>query len=218
VVRWLRRRRAPPRGRSTPLHLARKPARPWRSALLAAFLVAFAALIAACGSDDDDGDDDAATPTATAEAPAEPSDTPAGDDGSVRLAQDGDRVSVHYHGTLEDGEVFDSSRERAPLQFTVGAGAVIDGFDDAVRGLAEGESVTVTLPPAQAYGEHREDLILDVPSEGAPDSLSVGDQVRLGNGQPAVVLEITDLFIKVDANHRLAGKTLTFEIELVSIE
>lgn len=185
-----------------------------RGAELIALIAALAVLVVACSSDDDDDDDDsAATPSATSEATATTAN-----DGSGRVAQDGDLVRVHYHGTLEDGEVFDSSRERDPLQFTVGAGDVIVGFDDAVRGLAIGDSVTVTLPPEQAYGERREDLVLNIPNDGAPDGLAVGDQVRLGNGAPAVVLEITDLFVTVDANHRLAGVALTFEIELVSIE
>ena len=127
-------------------------------------------------------------------------------------------MSVHYHGTLDSGEVFDSSRERQPLQFTVGAGDVISGFDDAVRGLGVGESVTVTLPPAEAYGERREDLVLAVPAAGAPEGLKAGDRVQLGNGAQATVVEVTDEQITVDANHELAGQALTFEIELVGIE
>ena len=136
------------------------------------------------------------------------------------MATDGDRVSVHYHGTLEDGSVFDSSREREPLPFTVGTGGVIAGFDNAVRGLAVGESVTVTIPPAEAYGERDEARVLDIPvgEEGVPEGLAVGDRVQLGNGAPAVVLAISDEFVKVDANHELAGLALTFEIELVTLQ
>ena len=136
------------------------------------------------------------------------------------MATDGDRVSVHYHGTLADGSVFDSSRERDPLPFTVGTGGVIVGFDNAVRGLAVGESVTVTIPPAEAYGERDEARVLDIPvgEEGVPEGLAVGDRVQLGNGAPAVVLEISDAFVKVDANHELAGLALTFEIELVTLQ
>jgi peptidylprolyl isomerase len=144
--------------------------------------------------------------------------TEATSDGSTRVARDGDQVRVHYRGTLADGSVFDSSHEREPLPFQVGSGGVIAGFDNAVRGLAIGESVTVTIPPAEAYGERSEDRVLDIPVEGAPDGLAVGDRVQLANGAQAVVLEISDDFVKVDANHGLAGMALTFAIELVSIE
>ena len=190
--------------------------------------MAIGALLIACGGsgddadDRDDADDGAATDaTVTLAATAQPtSDATVGGsaEGGERVARDGDRVSVHYHGTLEDGAVFDSSRERDPLPFQVGAGDVIAGFDNAVRGLAVGETVTVTIPPAEAYGERREDLVIDVPIAGAPEDLAVGDRVRLGNGAPALVLEISDEFITVDANHELAGLALTFEIELVAIE
>jgi peptidylprolyl isomerase len=177
-------------------------------------LIALVALLAACGGDDDDDDAAAATPddTATATATAtEPSS-----DGD-RVAQDGDTVQVHYTGTLDDGSVFDSSVGGDPFEFTVGAGDVISGFDDAVRGLAVGESVTVTLPPEEAYGERSEDLVLDLDAAGAPAGLAVGDRVRLANGAAATVLEINEDTVRVDANHPLAGETLTFEIELVAI-
>lgn len=139
-------------------------------------------------------------------------------EGGARVAQDGDRVRVHYRGMLDDGKVFDSSRDGSPLAFTVGAGNVIGGFDDAVRGLAVGETVTVRIEPADAYGERLEDRILTFPLDQAPDGLSVGDSVRLDNGAPARVIEISDETVTIDANHELAGKALTFEIELVSIE
>ena len=134
------------------------------------------------------------------------------------MARDGDQVRVHYHGTLADGSVFDSSRRGTPFPFQVGSSGAIAGFDNAVRGLAVGESVTVTIPPAEAYGERSGELVLEIPAGGAPEGLAVGDQVRLGNGAQAVVLAISDEFVTVDANHRLAGLALTFEIELVSIE
>jgi len=133
------------------------------------------------------------------------------------VAQEGDTVAVHYKGTLEDGEVFDSSEGRAPLEFVVGSGQVIAGFDDAVTGMAVGETVTVTLPPAEAYGERREDLVVDVDASGAPDGLKAGDRVRLANGAAATVLSVGADVVRVDANHELAGKTLIFEIELVEI-
>ena len=193
--------------------LPRAPLRILTSSLLALALVA-----AACGGDDDDGSDPTPTvaPTAAATATASPSATPPPPtDG--RVARDGDAVQVHYHGTLANGEVFDSSREREPFEFVVGAGQVIAGFDDAVRGLAVGESITVTLPPEQAYGQRRDDLIVELDAAGAPDGLRVGDRVRLANGAPATVLAISEDIVQVDANHALAGETLTFEIELIEI-
>ena len=136
----------------------------------------------------------------------------------VIMATDGDIVSVHYHGTLDNGQIFDSSKNRGePLKFTVGGGQVIPGFNDAVLGLAVGESVKVRMEPAQAYGEKNEQLIFEVPSEGAPEGLKEGDRVQLSNGAPAVVIKINDASITLDANHELAGQALTFEIELVSV-
>ena len=135
------------------------------------------------------------------------------------IAKEGDRVSVHYRGTLDSGEVFDSSYDRgAPIFFVVGGGQMISGFDNAVPGMAIGEKKTVRLEPDEAYGERRDDLIFDVPLSQAPPGLSVGDSVPLSSGGQAVVLEITDEIVRVDANHRLAGQTLTFEIELVAID
>jgi FKBP-type peptidyl-prolyl cis-trans isomerase 2 len=135
-----------------------------------------------------------------------------------RVAKDGDSVKVHYHGTFDDGEVFDSSRDGEPLPFTVGTGQVIDGFDNAVKGLGVGDSVKVHLEPAQAYGEHSDEMVLQVPADQAPQGLSAGDQVRLQNGQTAVVQEVTPEFVRIDANHPLAGRALNFEIELVAID
>jgi peptidylprolyl isomerase len=134
-----------------------------------------------------------------------------------RVAQTGDTVSVHYRGTLDSGEEFDSSRGRDPLTFTVGEGQVIDGFDAAVTGMAVGESKTVRLEPDQAYGARRDDLVITVPKAQAPDGLEEGQQVLVGNA-PAVVTRVTDDEVTVDANHPLAGEALTFEIELVSIQ
>ena len=134
------------------------------------------------------------------------------------MAQDGDLVEVHYSGTLDDGSTFDSSRERgAPLPFTVGAGEVIPGFDDAVRGLAVGDSVTVRMLPADAYGEWTEDLVLEVPYGPSQGDVAVGDEVFLNTGQPAVVLEVNEGTVVLDTNHALAGEALTFEIEVLAI-
>lgn len=139
--------------------------------------------------------------------------------GHGRVAVDGDRVLVHYEGRFEDGGVFDSSRGRSPLGLTIGKGEVVPGFEAAVRGLAIGEKVTVTLPPAQAYGERSEDRVLHFPKGRAPEGLELGAKVMLGSqaGQQiqATVTELhADGAVTVDANHELAGKTLVFDIEL----
>lgn len=134
-----------------------------------------------------------------------------------RNATDGDTVAVHYTGTLDNGQVFDSSRERDPLSFTLGAGQVIPGFDAAVQGLAVGDSTTVRIESDQAYGQRNDELVINVPRDRAPEGLSPGMGVMLGN-QPAVVLEVGDGEVTVDANHPLAGEALTFELELVQIQ
>lgn len=135
-----------------------------------------------------------------------------------RVVQPGDIVTVHYVGKLDDGEVFDSSRETGePFSFRAGVGEVIEGFDKAVLGLSVGEKKTFRLEPEEAYGERDEDLIIQVPAQGAPEGLEVGDRVRLGQ-TPATVVGVTEEVITLDANHPLAGEALTFEVELISIE
>ncbi|HEX6924892.1 MAG TPA: peptidylprolyl isomerase [Longimicrobiaceae bacterium] len=138
-------------------------------------------------------------------------------------AQPGDTVRVHYTGSLEDGSVFDSSRGRDPLEFTVGSGRVISGFDQAVTGMAEGEERTVTIPAAEAYGDHRDDLVFSVPREQFPPGMepAVGLEVQLTQGgQRAIarISEVTDDAVTLDANHPLAGKDLTFDLELVELQ
>ena len=129
----------------------------------------------------------------------------------------GDRVAVHYTGTLDDGSEFDSSRDREPLEFEMGAGQVIAGFERAVEALPVGQSSSFRLEPGDAYGETQDDLVFAVPLANAPDGLSVGDSVQLATGQPATVIAISDETVKVDANHPLAGQALTFAVELVSV-
>ncbi len=181
-----------------------------RISVIAVAILALALL--ACGSDAEaDPTPTAAPSTATSEATQ-----PSGDGGS-RVATDGDSVLVHYHGTLDDGEVFDSSLERDPFSFVIGAGRAIQGFDNAVRGMAVGETVTVRIPPDEAYGEIDETRRFEFSIEQAPDGLAVGDQVFV-SGIPMSVIEINDENFIVDGNHRLAGKALTFEIELVEIQ
>lgn len=142
----------------------------------------------------------------------------------AQAAQKGDTVAVHYTGKLEDGEVFDSSREREPLEFEVGSGQVIPGFDRAVEGLEVGDSREVTLDPEEGYGEPREDLVVDVdrdqfPQESEPE---VGRQVQVqiapGQNRVATITGIEDESITLDLNHPLAGKPLTFDVELVEIK
>ncbi|MCH3943430.1 MAG: peptidylprolyl isomerase [Atopobiaceae bacterium] len=138
------------------------------------------------------------------------------------MSNEGKKVKAHYRGTLDDGTQFDSSYDRGePIEFTCGAGQMIAGFDDAVRGMAVGERKTVHLEPAEAYGERREDLVVRFPIDQVPnpEQLSVGDKVMLsgpmGQPIPATVAAIDAEAVTVDANHDLAGKALNFEIELV---
>ena len=137
--------------------------------------------------------------------------------GQGPVAEIGDSVAVHYHGTLDDGSVFDSSRERSPIEFVIGSGQLIEGFDMAVRGLAVGESVTVRLEPEQAYGQPDPNLIVTLPRDESLEGIVVGAQAQMSNGMVVTVTEVTDETVTVDANHRLAGQALTFEIELVEI-
>ena len=138
--------------------------------------------------------------------------------GADAKIQGGDTVEVHYVGTLDDGAQFDSSRDRgAPFTFTVGISQVIPGFDAAIIGLMVGETVTARMVPADAYGEWSDDNIVEFPYDPTQDEVVVGDKVTLNNGQRAIVLEVSDTTVKVDANHELAGQALTFEIEILSI-
>lgn len=136
----------------------------------------------------------------------------------------GNQVSVHYTGTFEDGEVFDSSRDREPLTFEVGAGQMIPGFDQAVVGMQEGETKKFTLDPDEAYGPRNEELLIDIPNANFPDDmkLEVGMMLQLTNqaGQPvpATVAEINEESVKMDVNHPMAGKTLNFDIEIVEVK
>jgi FKBP-type peptidyl-prolyl cis-trans isomerase 2 len=138
-------------------------------------------------------------------------------------AKKGDAVKVHYTGRLEDGSVFDSSQSREPLGFTLGDGNMIKGFDAAVYGMVIGDKKTVTIPAAEAYGERRDDMMIEVPISQVPPNIQpeIGLQLVLqgGGGQPmpVTVVDLTDEKIVLDANHELAGKDLIFDIELVAI-
>lgn len=135
----------------------------------------------------------------------------------------GDVVKVHYTGKLTNGEQFDSSTGREPLEFTVGAGQMIPGFDAALPGMNVGDKKTITIPAKEAYGEANEEAIIEFPKENVPAEMKLepGQSLTLSNqeGQPfpVVVKEIKDDVIILDANHFLAGKDLVFDIELVEV-
>lgn len=138
-------------------------------------------------------------------------------------AKKGDKVRVHYTGKLDDGTVFDTSADREPLEFTVGEGQVIPGFEKAVEGMNPGESKTAQIAAAEAYGQHYPEMVLNVPREQLPEDFSpeVGERLELrrSDGRTFVVTvsETGEEEITVDANHPLAGKDLTFDIELVEV-
>ena len=136
-------------------------------------------------------------------------------------AKRGDNVKVHYTGKLTDGTVFDSSDGGDPLEFAIGSGQVIQGFDEGVVGMKVGESKVVEIPVAKAYGERNDEMVIQAPIEQVPPDLNpeIGMRLEMGgaNGEVlrVVVVEITDTHITLDANPPLAGEDLTFEIELV---
>jgi len=140
------------------------------------------------------------------------------------MANDGDTVKVHYKGTLEDGTVFDTSRGREPLEFTLGGGTIIPGFEEAVKGMQVGQTKTVTIPAEEAYGPHRDELVMVIERDKLPEGLNpaIGQQLQMqqADGRTAVVVvtDVSETTITIDANHPLAGKDLTFEIELVEIK
>ncbi|WP_336517880.1 peptidylprolyl isomerase [Pollutibacter soli] len=138
-------------------------------------------------------------------------------------AKVGDVVRVHYTGKLLDGTTFDSSVGRSPLEFTVGGGMMIAGFDEGVKGMQVGDKKTIQIAPGDAYGERDESAVIDFPKSNIPENMPIeaGMQLTLrdqrGNPIPVVVLEVKDDIIVLDANHALAGKDLVFDVELVEI-
>lgn len=141
----------------------------------------------------------------------------------MEQAKNGDEVVVHYTGSLEDGTVFDSSREREPIRFTLGNNNIILGFEEAVIGMTPGETKTEHIPVERAYGPRREDMIIEIDRSRLPEELEpkVGEALQIrsvdGRTAPAIIAEVGDESIKIDANHPLAGLNLVFEIELVEI-
>ena len=146
-------------------------------------------------------------------------------------AKTGDKVKVHYTGRLEGGEVFDSSEcredecgcESGPLEFTIGEGNVIPGFEQAIIGMSPGETKTVVIPVDQAYGERVEEMVAVVDRKEIPADLTleVGNQLEVtqedGHAFPVVIMEVTDSTVTLDGNHPLAGRELTFDLRLVEI-
>ncbi|MCD4785440.1 MAG: peptidylprolyl isomerase [Candidatus Eremiobacteraeota bacterium] len=141
----------------------------------------------------------------------------------MTVAKNGDRVKVHYTGTLNDGSVFDSSKGRDPLQFTLGKGEVIPGFEEAIPGMAEGKSKKVVIPLDKAYGPYLSNLKFNFKKDHFPEGMEPkpGEKLDLemANGKVivATVLESSDGNILLDANHPMAGKDLTFQIQLMEI-
>ena len=139
-------------------------------------------------------------------------------------AKRGDKVKVHYTGSFEDGTVFDSSRGEDPLEFTIGAGQVIAGFEDAIVGMNEGDRKREHIEPERGYGDRHEELVFSVSRTSIPpgNDVEVGDMLQVGfpDGRTAdvQVMDIGDDTLTLDANHPLAGKPLVFDLELMKIE
>lgn len=137
------------------------------------------------------------------------------------MIEKGNKVNVHYTGKLSDGEIFDTSEGRDTLEFEVGVGQVIPGFEEAIIGKNVGDKVSVTIQSENAYGDVREDLMVKVPHDKLPGEVEVGQQLNAvgDNGQPipVVVREVNEDHVIIDGNHPLAGKDLTFDIEIVSV-
>jgi peptidylprolyl isomerase len=143
--------------------------------------------------------------------------------GIMSQAEHGDTVTVHYTGKLDDGTVFDTSIERDALRFTIGEGQIISGFEVATLGMSPGEAKTINIPMNEAYGPHREELILVVDREQFPPDLNpeVNQQLQMshadGEVMVAIVTDVSESQVTLDANHPLAGQDLTFDIQLVEI-
>lgn len=141
----------------------------------------------------------------------------------MQQVKSGDKVKVHYHGRLTTGETFDSSEGREPLEFEVGGGMVIKGFDDGVAGMTVGEKKTINIPVHEAYGERQEEMMVEFPLNQFPPDMKpeVGMPLTMTTAQgypvQVVITEIKEESVILDANHPLAGKELVFDLELVEI-
>jgi peptidylprolyl isomerase len=180
----------------------------------------FAILVIACGSASPPTPEATTTPQAT----PTPQTTPTPSDEAMEGgAKPGDTVTVHYTGRLEDGTVFDSSEGKDPLEFTIGEGQIIPGFEQGVLGMESGQFKTVNIPAEDAYGPYDPELVTEVERSQFPPDLELEVGVQVQGSQPDgrvaifTVKELTDTTVTLDANHRLAGKDLIFDIEMVSV-
>ncbi|MES1218370.1 MAG: peptidylprolyl isomerase [Bacteroidota bacterium] len=141
----------------------------------------------------------------------------------MQQVKSGDKVKVHYHGKLTNGETFDSSEGREPLEFEVGAGMVIKGFDDGVTGMVVGDKKTVNIPVDEAYGPRNDEMLVEFPKDRLPADMQIEEGMPLmmsnesGQQFQVIVVEVKDDAVVLDANHPLAGEDLIFDIELVEI-
>jgi FKBP-type peptidyl-prolyl cis-trans isomerase 2 len=141
----------------------------------------------------------------------------------MQQVKHGDTIQVHYHGKLNDGSTFDSSEGHNPLEFEVGSGMVIPGFDAGVTGMTIGEKKTIVIPAEEAYGPRMDDRIMEFPKAQFPPDMvaEVGMQLNMSNGSgqqfPVRIVEVKEEVVVLDANHPLAGETLNFDLELVAI-
>jgi FKBP-type peptidyl-prolyl cis-trans isomerase 2 len=143
--------------------------------------------------------------------------------GVLMTAKDGNTVQIHYSGTLDNGDAFDSSVGQDPLEFTLGSGQVIAGFDSGVLGMSIGEKKTIRIPVDQAYGDYDDELVIQVSRDELPTmNYEVGMELAMqqvsGRSVPVIVLDVAEEWIAFDANHPLAGEALTFELELVALK
>ncbi len=138
------------------------------------------------------------------------------------MIQKGNVVSVHYTGKLTNGEMFDSSEGKQPLTFEVGSGQIISGFENAIIGKSAGDNVTINIPPSEAYGEVREDLVVKVEKQQMPGEVEVGMtlQAQADNGQSlnVKVKEVHEEYVMIDGNHPLAGEELVFDIQVIEVK
>ena len=142
----------------------------------------------------------------------------------MSIAKSGDQVAVHYTGKHTDGSIFDSSEGRTPLEFQIGSGMVIKGFDDGVTGMSIGDKKTIVIPAAEAYGEHSPENTVSMERSQIPShiELELGSSLNMhqdgGQVVEVVITHLTETHVTLDANHPLAGKDLTFDLELISIQ
>jgi FKBP-type peptidyl-prolyl cis-trans isomerase 2 len=132
------------------------------------------------------------------------------------MLRDGDLVELHFHGTLDDGSVFDSSRDRRARVFVIGRGQLIPAFEAQLRDMSVGERRSFRLEAGEAYGDRDPSLVFEVPRDDAPPDAAIGDEIPVTGGRPAIVTAIGDHTVTLDGNHPLAGHALNFDVEVTS--